>query len=629
MQQNEKMHPGDIRNLILFMALSLMLWLAYDHFIIKPHEVALKAQQAAMVKASSSPAAQEEKERPREDVIASTKRLPVENDEVTGSINLTGGRLDDLHLKNYFRKADKKETVVLLSPANSPYPQYAEFGWVASGTGGVKTPDKDTVWQVASGSKLSVDKPVALRWTNAQGVTFEKTFSLDHQFGFTVTQRVINKGAQSISLSPFALVTEHGLPEEFQGRGVIHEGPIGYMDGELTEYGYGDLSDKGQETFEAATGWAGITQKYWLTALVPAQGEIFTYRFAHSPKKTPAGKDKYQADILGAVRAIAPGSEAVFTTRVFAGAKKVEMLERYEEEWQVKHFDLAVDFGLFYFLTRPFFFILNLFYGWVGNFGIAILMFTVCLRIAVFPLANTSFKSFAKMKQISPQMYELREKYKEDRARLQQELVAMYQREKVNPMAGCLPMLVQIPIFFALFKVLSNTIEMRHAPFFGWIQDLSAPDPTSIFNLFGLIPWTPPGFLMIGIWPVLMLISMLIQRSLNPAPDDKIQAMMIGAMPWVMTFILAGFASGLVIYWTFNNILSTVQQYIIMRSMGVKVSFFGKDKDKEKLTDAVLHGPDVHPGVEIAEEQIEEKLFGEDGGIKNISAPKPKKKKKK
>lgn len=632
MQPKDQMHPGDIRNLILFMGLSLLLWLAYDHFIIKPHEVALKAQQAAMAQAAASPAAAEDAERPRADVMAATKRLKLENDEIVGSINLTGGRLDDLQLKNYFRTTEKKETVTLLSPAGSPFPQYAEFGWVSAADSQIKTPDKDTVWQIVSGTTLGVDQPVTLRWTNPQGVVFELTYKVDKEFGFTVTQRVINKSAQTVSLSPYALVTEHGLPEEFQGRGVIHEGPIGYMDGELKEYGYHDLSDGKKETFDAETGWMGITQKYWLTALVPDQKEKLTYRYSHTPKKTPGGKDKYQTDLLGAVRAVAPGGETHFDLRVFAGAKKVEALETYADQWSVKHFDLAVDFGLFYFLTRPFFFILNLFYGWVGNFGIAILMFTICLRIAVFPLANTSFKSFAKMKQISPQMYALRETYKEDRARLQQEIVALYQREKVNPMAGCLPMLVQIPIFFALFKVLSNTIEMRHAPFFGWIQDLSAPDPTTVFNLFGVIPWNPPGFLMIGIWPCLMLVSMLIQRSLNPAPDDKMQAMMIKSMPWVMTFILAKFASGLVVYWTFNNIFSAVQQYIIMRSMGVKVSFFGSDKDKEKLTEAVMHGPNIHPGMELAEEKIEEKLFGsEETGVpgKIVTLPRPKKKKKK
>ncbi len=624
MNPNEKMHPGDIRNLIVFMAVSILLWLSYDHFIIKPHSEALQAQQSAMIQAAQTPQALQEKERPRAEVISASKRIPIKNQELTGTLNLTGGRIDDLSLTQYFRKVDKKETVTLLSPSGGPFPRYAEFGWVPVTDSKISLPDADTVWQAVSGTALTPTTPVTLRWSNGQGLTFEKIFSLDENYGFTVVQRIKNQGSAAVTLSPYALVTEHGLPEEFQGNAIVHEGPLGYVDGELVEHGYGGLAETGRDVRESTSGWAGITHKYWLTALVPDQKENMTYRFAFTPKKTVHGKDKYQADILGTARTITPGETAEFSLKMFSGVKKVEQLENYEKLWGVTHLDLAVDFGLLYFLTRPFFFVLNTFYGWVGNFGIAILMFTVVLRICVFPLANTSFRSFAKLKQISPAMYELREKYKDDRPKLQQELVALYQREKVNPMAGCLPILIQIPIFFALFKVLSVTIEMRHAPFFGWIQDLSAPDPTTIFNLFGLINWNPPSALMIGIWPCLMLISMLIQKSLNPTPDDKVQAVMLAIMPWFMTYILAKFACGLVIYWTFNNILSTVQQYIIMRSMGVEVKFFGKNKAKSSdLLSSIV--PDETPSKTPDTPSSSE----ENGEPKNISAPKPKKKKKK
>jgi YidC/Oxa1 family membrane protein insertase len=630
MQNNKDYHPQDLRNLMIFIAMSVLLWFAYDHFIMKPKVEAMRAQQAQQAKeiASFTPEQLDaQKEKPRPSVIEATRRLSFDNGVVYGTINLTGARLDDLHLHDYYTTVEKTENVVVLSPAGGPFPRYLEYGWVAQGQN-VRTPASDTVWQVQGNSKLTAETPVTLIWNNGQGLRFEKTISLDDSYGFAVEQRVVNNTGREVTLYPYALVTEHGLPAEYFHRWIIHEGPIGYIGGELIEHKYDDIADKRQDAYDASTGWIGITEKYWLAALVPPQDEAAKYRFTHTLPAVPGAKERYQVDITGAGRTVAAGETATYTTHSFIGAKKVSLLEGYEKEWGVAHFDLAVDFGLFYFLTRPFFFILNLFYGLVGNFGVAIIMFTVLLRICVFPLANTSFRSFAKMRQVSPQMYELREQYKDDKKKLQEELVKLYQREKVNPMAGCLPILVQIPIFFALFKVLSNTIEMRHAPFFGWIQDLSMPDPTTIFNLFGLIPWTPPQFLMIGVWPILMLLTMLVQRRLSPPPQDKTQAMVINMMPWLMTFILAGFASGLVIYWTFNNLLSVIQQYIIMRRMGVEVHLFKRSKEEERLEQAVMDGPSIHPEVELAEEQVEEALFGEgDGPVK--PAPKRVKKKKK
>ncbi len=626
--QNKDYNPQDLRNLMIFIAASMLLWFAYDHFVMQPKAAAMKAahQQQVTQFAQMTPAQVDaQKEKPRADIITSSKRIAFDNGTVYGTINLTGARLDDLHLHNYFTTVEDKDNVLVLSPAGGPFPRYIEYGWVAQGEG-IKVPDANSVWQVKDTSKLTPETPVTVTWNNGQGLTFEKTFSLDKEYGFSVQQRVVNNSAASVTLFPFALVTEHGLPAEYFHRYIIHEGPVGYIGGELAERKYDDVKEKPQESFDASTGWIGITEKYWLAALVPPQDEAAKYRFIHTKANLPGAKDKYQTDIMGAGRTVAAGESADYTINSYVGAKKVATLESYGEKWGVSHFDLAVDFGIFYFLTRPFFFILNFLYGLVGNFGVAIILFTVMLRICVFPLANTSFKSFAKLRQVSPQMYELRETYKDDKQKLQQELVALYQREKVNPMAGCLPILVQIPIFFALFKVLSNTIEMRHAPFFGWIQDLSAPDPTSIFNLFGLIPWTPPQFLMIGIWPILMLLTMIVQRKLSPPPQDKTQAMVINLMPWMMTFILAGFASGLVIYWTFNNLLSVIQQYIIMRRMGVDVHLFSKDKENEKMEKAVMEGPSIHPEAELVEEQVEDAIFGDDD-TKKASLKRVKKKK--
>ncbi len=641
LNKDPEYHPGDIRNLILFMVLSVALWVAFDHFVLSPQSEALRASQQAKEEATIE-AVQTGNlpERPRSDVVREAKRITFENPHASGSINLTGGRIDDLLLKDYFRTVGREENVVVLSPAGTPYPRYGEFGWVAQDQN-IKVPDSKSQWSVVGNDELSPESPVTLRWSNGQGLVFEKTISLDEYYGFTIDQNVQNNSGRSVTLYPFALVTEHGLPEEYFNRWIIHEGPIGYLGEELYERKYKNLEERPREQISAEQGWIGITEKYWLTALVPGQRETTNFRFAYTPPPTPIAKERYQTDMLGAQRVILPGEQAGATTHFFAGAKKVKLLEEYEQKWNVPHFDLAVDFGIFYFLTRPFFWCLNLFYGWVGNFGIAIIMFTVVLRIAVFPLANTSYRSFAKLRQVSPQMYELREKYKDDKAKLQQELVKLYQEEKVNPMAGCLPILVQIPIFFALFKVLSNTIEMRHAPFFGHIQDLSVPDPTSLFNLFGLIPWDPPSFLMIGIWPCLMLITMIFQRAMSPPPQDKTQAMIINVMPYLMCFILAGFASGLVIYWTFSNLLAVIQQYVIMRSMNVPVHFFGigREEAEEKLEEAVKEGPAVHPQAKMIEDEVEDALFSkpgdndapptEEGAPKKVSKPKPKKKKKK
>ena len=634
MQQKDQMHPDDKRNLIVFAALSILLWLSYDHFILKPKmeqlRVAQEVQQKVALDAQTGSGMTEEAERPREEIITEDGRLAVKNNKVFGSINLTGARLDDLGLQDYHKTVEDEENVALLSPAGSFHPQYIEHGWVSSDKN-LKMPDSKSVWNVVAGDTLTQNSSVQLQWNNGQGLIFEQVISLNEDYAFEVVRRVINNTGRDIEIHPFSLIAQRGVPEEFLGRWVVHEGPLGYFGNELFEFGYNKMDKEPSLQKSADKGWIGLTTKDWFTALVPDQGSATKYRITYTKAAREKVKDRYQVDIMGPAITAKAGGMAEYKTHFFAGAKKLSLLEKYEDQWNIPHFDLAVDFGWYYFLTRPFFAIINFFYGFVGNFGIAIILFTVVLRICVFPLANTSFKSFAKMRKIGPQMAELRDKYNDDKPKLQQELVKLYQTEKVNPMAGCLPILIQIPIFFSLFKVLSNTIEMRHAPFFGWIQDLSAPDPTSVFNLFGLIPWDPPQMLMIGAWPCFMLITMIIQRKLSPPPTDKFQAQLIAAMPWIMTFVLAQFAAGLVIYWTFNNLLSVIQQYIIMRSMGVEVDLIGNILGRKKEPTPI---DGVHVEAAMVEEEIEEALGIDQEDTpendlkkkKKVSKPKPKKK---
>lgn len=631
MQTRDQMHPQDMRNLIIFAVLSILMWLSYDYFVARPHAEAMRqaAASARQVAAANAPTEIMETAivRPRSDMIAETPRVKIDTKSLSGSINLKGGRLDDLQLKEYFKTVERKERVNLLSPARTPHPRYVETGWIAASSQ-AGLPDDKTLWTVKGNNTLTAATPVTLTYASS-GLVYERVISVDDEFGFSIENRVINNSGREIVLYPYALVTEHGLPEDFLNQGVVHEGPIAYVGDTLEERSYSDFKKKPEEVFSAMQGWAGVTGKYWLTALAMSnqETEMTKFRFVSSPAINENTKDRYQVDLTGGPQALAAGETISSKVHVFSGAKKLSALQTYEKSWNIPHFDLAVDFGWFYFLTKPFFIALTFLYGLTGNFGIAIIIFTCFLRILVFPLANTSYKSFAKLRMVSPEMYEIRHQYKDDKQKLQEELVKLYQKHDVNPMAGCLPILVQIPIFFALYKVLSNTIEMRHAPFFGWIQDLSAMDPTTIFNLFGIIPWDPPHFLMIGAWPLMMMAAMIIQKNISPPPEDPIQARIIGLMPYFMTFIMAKFASGLVIYWTINNILAIVQQVVIMRSMGVQIHLFKKDKDKEKLEKEIDEGPIVNPSIEMMEEKLEDAVH--EGLDKPISPPKPKKKKKK
>lgn len=630
----EQMHPEDRRNLVIFLMLALLIWFGFDHFVIKPRMEATRAQQAAAALAAEQEAVNlaagisaPQSVRPRAEVLADSPRLAITTESVSGSLAISGNRIDDIALVKYKRELNGTDNVVLLEPAGTENPQYAEYGWL--GGENVAVPGKDTRWQVPAGAKLTAQTPVTMTWDNGQGLVFSRTISIDDDYMIHVAQKVTNNTSGKVTLYPYALVGSDGLPAHMENVRAVHEGPLGYIGGHLEDYTYRDMSKKKiNEEFTADTGWIGITQKFWLTSVFLDQKEPSKFRFNYTPAKSDKDKEHYQVDVMGAARTIEPGAEASANVYIFAGAKEVKILQAYADDLGISHFDLAVDFGLFYFLTKPFFYILHFFGHLFGNFGIAIICLTVIVRLCVFPLASASFRSFAKLKKISPMMTEIRERYGDDREALQKELVKLYEREKVNPMAGCLPIVIQIPIFFALYKILMVTIEMRHAPFFGWIHDLSVKDPTTVFNLFGLIPWNPPAPLMIGAWPCMMLFFMVLQKKLNPPPQDKMQKTMMDIMPYFLTYIMSGFAAGLVVYWTFSNALSIVQQYVIMRSMGVQPHLFRSRKEKE-LEKAVEEGPTVHPELALAEKKAEEALFGEEDAPKVITPPKPRKKKKK
>jgi len=499
----------------------------------------------------------------RSDILAKNNRVSINTPRLHGSIALTGGRIDDLTLADYRETLDPKSPeIILLSPKGVTGAYYAQFGW--GGAAGVKVPDQNTLWQ-ADSKMLTPQRPVTLSWDNGQGLKFSRIYGVDKNYLFTITQKVENTATSPVSLYPYGLVSRRGTPKTSNFY-ILHEGMLGVTDGTLTEIKYDDIKDKKSVRQSGIGGWIGITDKYWLTALVPDQKLKTSTRFQYTKEGLV---DLYQVDYVGPSQSVAAHGSIDSVNRFFAGAKEVPLLDKYSEENGVDRFDLAIDFGWFYFLTKPMFYALLWLNKHVLNLGIAILLLTVSIKLVLFPLANKSYTSMSKMKKLAPEMTRLRERYGEDKMKLNQEMMALYKKEKVNPASGCLPIVVQIPVFFALYKVLYVTIEMRHAPFFGWIQDLSAPDPTSVFNLFGLIPFTPPDFMMIGIWPLIMGITMFLQQKLNPQPTDPIQAKIFLFLPLMFTFMLARFPAGLVIYWAWNNSLSMLQQWIIMRRMGL------------------------------------------------------------
>ncbi len=501
--------------------------------------------------------------------IAGQPRVKIDTPRLHGTIALTGARFDDLTLARFHETVDPKSPeVLLLSPPGTANPYLAEFGWVPAEPGTAKVPGPDTVWK-ASDEALTPSNPVTLTWDNGHGLAFTRTISVDPNYMFTVRDEVHNTGDAAVSLLPYGLIGRTGTPQ-VAGYYILFEGLIGYLDGSLQEVKYSSLSAGQPIDYTSTGGWLGFTDKYWLTSLIPSQNEPVKARFTHTQEN---GVDHYQTDYLGSKITVAPNATHAITTRFFAGAKEVDLLDAYAASG-IPRFDRAIDFGWFYFLTKPIFLILQFFDRVLGNFGLAILLLTLCVKLLFFPLANKSYQAMSKMKLLQPEIQKLRERFPDDKARQQQEMMALYKRVGANPLAGCLPIVIQIPVFFSLYKVLFVTLEMRHAPFFGWIHDLSAPDPTSFANLFGLLPFNPLGipvvgsFLMIGAWPLIMGLTMFAQQKLNPQPVDPIQARMFMILPVVFTYMLSHFPAGLVIYWAWNNTLSVGQQWVIMRRAG-------------------------------------------------------------
>ena len=532
----------------------------------------------------------------RETVLAASPRIAIDTPRLRGSIDLKGGRIDDLSLEQYRETVDPNSpAIVLLSPSGAPDAFYAEFGWVpASGTS-TAMPGQDTVWKREGSGALGIDHPVTLTYDNGQGLLFRRTIAVDDHYLFTIRDDVQNKGATPATLFPYALISRHGAPK-VQGYYILHEGLIGMMgDQGLQEATYKKIDEKKSESWDVTNAWLGITDKYWAATLLPDNDAKIRARFSATDI---GGIQTYQTDYLGQPQTVAPGATGTANARLFAGAKEVSVVGinfpfgpgGYNQSLQLNHFDLLIDWGWFYFITKPMFLALDFFFHLVGNFGIAILIVTVIVKLLFFPLANKSYASMAKMKAVQPQLAMIKERYADDKMKQQQAMMELYKKEQINPIAGCLPIAIQIPVFFSLYKVLFITIEMRHAPFYGWIHDLSGPDPTNIFTLFGLIPFDPTiipvlgSFLHLGFWPAIMGVTMWVQMKLNPAPPDPTQQMIFNWMPLIFTFMLANFPAGLVIYWAWNNSLSVLQQSVIMHRNGAKIELWGNLKRTFGLT---------------------------------------------
>ncbi|MDB5734492.1 MAG: yidC [Alphaproteobacteria bacterium] len=590
------------KNVLLAIALSAAVLFLWQYFVATPSMKAEQARQATLSRQVKKTSPAPSGELP---AIATTsdhmtreaalkvggKRVEIDTPMVDGSILLKGARIDDLRLKKYRETVDPKSPeIVLLAPKSTDYPYYAEFGWV----GAAGMPSDSSEWTQVNGGTLAPGHPVVLRWDNGHGLVFTRTIAIDDKYMFAVTDTVANKGAAAVNLFPYGYVARQNIPKTAT-TWVLHEGFVGVANGSEVDAKYSDFKEAGTppKSFSSTGGWVGITDKYWMAAVVPPANENFNGQYAGS--RTASGAEAYQANYRLDGRAIAPGRTATVTHRLFAGAKVVDILKGYQTSQNIPHFDNAVDWGWFFFLTRPFFWLLDILNKALGNFGLAILALTVVVKLVFFPLASASYRSMSKMKKLQPQMEELKKAHKEDPQKLQTAMMELYKREKANPVSGCLPILLTIPVFFSLYKVLFVTIEMRHAPFYGWVHDLSAPDPTSLLNLFGLIPYNPhtalPAFfsyVSIGAWPIIYGITQWMQTKLNPPPPDPVQAKMFAFMPLIFTFMFATFPAGLVIYYAWNNLLSVAQQWYIMRREGVDVRFFDNIKPKKKAAQAKL-----------------------------------------
>jgi YidC/Oxa1 family membrane protein insertase len=525
----------------------------------------------------------------REAALAASPRIRIDTPRLSGSLALMGGRIDDLALVQYRETVDPNSPpIVLLAPSGSPHPFYAEFGWTGAAGTSAKLPAADTLWQQEGTGTLSVDHPVTLVYDNGEGLMFRRRISVDDKYLFSIKDSVANSGSAAVTLYPYALLSRHGTPPT-TGYAVLHEGPIGVMGDmclrqggfgiyvECQEESYKTLEDKKTISFDVVDAWFGFTDKYWAATLLPDTDARIHAKYSFSM----IGQLKtYQADYLLEPQTIAPGASGTANARVFAGAKEVATVNDYDAALHLNKFDLMIDWGHFYFITKPMFWSIDNIYRYVGNFGVAILLITVIIKAIFLPLANKSYASMAKMKAVQPEMTAIRTRYADDKVKQQQAMMELYKRDKINPVAGCLPIAIQIPVFFSLYKVLFVTIEMRHAPFFGWIKDLSGPDPTNVFNLFGLIPYDPTvlpmvgSFLHLGAWPLIMGVTMFLQMKLNPPPPDPAQQVIFNWMPVIFTFMLANFSAGLVIYWAWNNTLSVAQQSFIMHRHGAKITLW-------------------------------------------------------
>jgi YidC/Oxa1 family membrane protein insertase len=555
------------KNVIAAISLSAAVIILYSLFFA-PTQEDLKKQQIekdVVQKSSDTPSLDKNEnfvKLSRKDALLENDRVQFENENVIGSISLKGATIDDLTFKEYNIKLNSKDKVTLLSPRNVDDGYLIESGFVTTNKN-IDVPDASTVWKLSGNNKLTNSNPIKLIWNNSQGITFEKHISLDDQFLFTIKEKIINKSDKTYNFYSYGQIIRNKIPE-ISGFYILHEGFLSVLDDQLIEEDYDDIQEK-KFTQNAKEGFVGISDKYWITSVIPPKGKEFKTTFDY--------KNKFRANYISTQGIeVGPNSSVEEEILIITAAKKVNIIDGYAENLKINKFDLVIDWGFMYFITKPLFFALDYFFKLLGNYGLAIIAVTVCIRLAFFPLANFSFKSMGKMKLLAPEMARLKELHKDDKMELQKSMMALYKKEGVNPMSGCLPILVQIPVFFAFYKILFVTLEMRHMPFYGWIKDLSDRDPTSIFNLFGLIPWDPPSFLLIGAWPIAMGISMFIQQKLNPAPPDPIQAKIFMFFPLFLTVILAPFASGLVIYWTFNNIFTMIQQVIVQRKMTVKTT---------------------------------------------------------
>ena len=555
----------DTKNVIAAISLSAAVIILYGLFFAPPPKEINNLNQEKTVLNSEAPKLDSSDkfiEISREDALKESERVKFENKNIKGSISLLGGTIDDLVFKNYTETLDGKNKITLLHPKKFGQGYYVETGWVSSSKN-IDLPSSQTVWKVEGNEKLAPNQPVTLSWSNKQGINFKKIIKIDEKFLFSIDQTVTNKSDKSYDFYSYGQIIRNKAPE-ITNFYILHEGLIGVFDEQLVEEDYEDIREK-EFSKNANTGWLGITDKYWITTLIPEENKSFRADFDF--------KDKFRANFIETKPLeLSPNATVSSNVRVIVAAKEVDVIDGYAESSKIAKFDLAIDWGWFYFFTKNFFFAIDYFFKLTGNFGIAIILITICIRILFFPLANYSFRSMAKMKVLQPEMTRLKELHKDDKMKLQQEMMALYKKEKVNPVSGCLPIFIQIPFFFAIYKVLFVTLEMRHQPFYGWIEDLSERDPTSIFNLFGLIPWDPPSFLIIGVWPCLMGLTMYLQQKLNPTPPDPIQQKIFMFFPLFLTIILAPFPSGLVIYWTINNVLTMAQQVVIMKQTKVKTT---------------------------------------------------------